>query len=234
MKAADKIIKYIRDDNERSYGLDEQVSAVLSGDKVTLCREGRTNSFVPVTEITTKDGSITISPCADGLEYAVRLVAHPFPASSRLWNGPDIIKDNQYRSMLASLFHDLIWEHADEIAKAWSVSKQAVLQWGDGILYALWMYASADSVWGRVEARLAWSVCEWSKGWYHSAKKLLGLHCVAFALLLVAAGCGTPPDWRVVEISGTKAILRAMGSLSPPSEVVVADGGRPADICRCR
>lgn len=209
MKAGQKVFKYIKADNEMSYGLDEEVSVSLTGEDVTLVA-GR---FIE-DAFTTADGSLTIVP-SDGpvdedLRYGVSLVAHPFTVESRLWNGPDVIADNQYRSMLASLFHDLIWEHGDELAKAWGVSKQAVLQWGDGVLYALWMYASADSRRGRIEARVAWQVCEFSRGWYHRLKKILGLHSILFALLL-ASGCGTPPDWTVAEISGTNAIHRAMG-----------------------
>ena len=204
MKTGQKVFKYIKADNEMSYGLDEEVSVVLFGDDVTLFQGGGC-----VEDVTTADGSLSITPIENAIDWGVRLVAHPFPVESRLWNGPDVIANNQYRSMLASLFHDLIWEHGDELAKAWGVSKQDVLRWGDGVLYALWMYASEDSIRGRIEARVAWQVCEFSRGWYHSLKKILGLHCLAFALLL--AGCGTPPDWTVAEISGTNAVLRAMG-----------------------
>ncbi len=217
MKAGQKVFKYIKADNEMSYGLDEEVSVVLMGDGVAYV--GKT--LVP-REYTTKDGALTIAQTADAIDWGVRLVAHPFQAESRLWNGPDVIANNQYRSMLASLFHDLIWEHGDELAKAWGVSKQDVLRWGDGVLYALWMYASEDSIRGRIEARVAWQVCEFSRGWYHSLKKILGLHCLAFALLL--AGCGTPPDWTVAEISGTNAIHRAMGRVE-----VVAPAAEPPE-----
>lgn len=204
MKAGQKVFKYIKADNEACFGLDEEVSVVLIGDGVAYAG----TTLVP-REYTTKDGSLTIALTADAIDWGVRLTAHPFPVESHLWNGPDVIANNQYRSMLASLFHDLIWEHGDELAEAWGVTKKDVLGWGDGVLYALWIYASEDSLRGRIEARVAWSVCEFSKGWYHSLKKLLGLHCLAFALLL--AGCGTPPDWTVAEISGTNAIHRAMG-----------------------
>ena len=208
-KVANKVIKYVREDNAASYGLDEEVRAVLFGDNVAVIEEGEI--VVEITAITTADGSLSIAPVESGLDWGVRLVANPFPASSHLWNGPDLIRNNQYRSMLASLFHDLIWEHADEIAKAWGVSKQAVLRWGDGVLYALWLHASGDSILGRLEARAAWQVCEYSRGWYHTAKKWLGLHCVTLAAMLAAAGCGTPPDWTVAELDGTNAVLRAMG-----------------------
>ena len=216
MKAGQKVFKYIKADNEACFGLDEEVSVVLFGDDVTLFQGGGC-----VEDVTTADGSLSITPIENAIDWGVRLVAHPFPSSSRLWNGPDIIANNQYRSMLASLFHDLIWEHGDELAKAWGVSKQDVLRWGDGVLYALWMYASEDSIRGRIEARVAWQVCEFSRGWYHSLKKILGLHCLAFALLL--AGCGTPPDWTVAEISGTNAVLRAMGK-AQTTEIAQGEG----------
>lgn len=207
-KVANKVIRYIREDNEASFGLDEKVSAALFGDDIALIKDG--TALAEVCEITTEDGSLTITPIENGLDWGVRVTANPFPASSHLWNGPDLLKNNKYRSMLASLFHDLVWEHRTELAKAWHVSEKAVLGWGNGLLYALWMYASSDSLVGRIEARLAWEVCEFSKGWYHDVKKLLGLHSILAALML-AAGCGTPPDWRVVEIEGTNAVLRAMG-----------------------
>lgn len=204
MKVANKVIKFIREDNEATFGLDEEVSVVLTGDDVCKLADGQL-----VTPVDTADGSLSIKPeWSNG--WLIRLTAHPFPASARLWNGPDLLKNNKYRSMLASLFHDLIWEHADELAKAWGVSKLVVLAWGDGVLYALWMFASADSLAGRVEARLAWEVCEFSRGWYHDVKKLLGLHSILAALMLTA-GCGTPPNWVVTEIEGTNAVLRAMG-----------------------
>lgn len=207
-KVANKVIKFIREDNEASFGLDEKVSAVLFGDDIALIKDG--DGLAEVHEITTADGSLTITPIENGLDWGVRVTANPFPASSHLWNGPDLLKNNKYRSMLASLFHDLVWEHRAELAKAWHTSEKAVLGWGDGLLYALWMYASSDSLVGRIEARLAWEVCEFSKGWYHDVKKLLGLHSILAALIL-AAGCGTPPNWTVAEIEGTNAVLRAMG-----------------------
>ncbi len=208
VKVADKVLKYLKEDNSHSYGLDEEVSVLLSGKDVAW----PASSAVSLADYTTQDGSLTIAFCETSLDVAVRLVAHPFPVSSNLWNGPDIISDTKFRAMAASLFHDLIWEHASELAKAWGVSKTDVLGWGDGVLYAVWMWASEDTLLGRIEARVAWSVCEFSKGWYHTAKKWLGLHTIALATLLAAAGCvGTPPDWQVVEFTGTNAIIRAMG-----------------------
>ena len=123
MKVAEKVIKYVKTDNEATFGLDEEVSVVLFGEDIALIRGGGC-----VEEITTADGSLMITPIENTYypDWAVRVTAHPFPASSHLWNGPDLLKNNKYRSMLASLFHDLVWEHRTEIAKAWHTSEKAV------------------------------------------------------------------------------------------------------------
>ena len=39
-KVANKVIKYVREDNAASYGLDEEVRAVLFGDNVAVIEEG--------------------------------------------------------------------------------------------------------------------------------------------------------------------------------------------------
>jgi hypothetical protein len=96
------------------------------------------------------------------------------------------------------------------LSEALGITIPEVLDWGNGVLYGVWMHASGKSFAGRIEARLAWQVCDYSKGWYHQAKEMLGLNSLILALLLVV-GCGTPPDWRVTEIEGTNAVLRAMG-----------------------
>lgn len=236
MKIANKVVKYIKEDNSASFGLDEAVAATLYGDNVAFVKipfYRKEYRYVPISEYTTKDGSLTIAPIINVDEngadiYGICVTVHPFPASSHLWNGPDILPNTRYRSMLASLFHDLIWEHRRELAEAWGVSEKDVLGWGDGVLYAVWMYASSDSFVGRIEARIAWQTCEYAKGWYHDAKKLIGLHSILFALLLMS-GCGTPPDWYVTEVTGTNAVLRAMGK-EQRVEVVAPATEAPAGI----
>lgn len=206
MKIADKIIKFVKEDNEKSFGLDEVVCAKLEGNDPIPGRAGA----LLVIDFTSKDGYLSIH-LEQGKSFTrTELTANPFPVSSHLWNGPDLLKKTKYRSMLASLFHDLIWSHKGELAQAFGITIEEVLEWGNGVLYSLWIYASGKSLLGKIEARLAWSVCDFSKGWYHDAKELLGLHSVLFALLLLS-GCGTPPDWHVTEVTGTNAVLRAMG-----------------------
>ena len=221
MKAGQKVLKYIKDDNAHAYGLDEEVGVVITGDDVTFC-----GGKMIEAEYTTKDGSLKIAPCEQNLELAIRLTAFPFAADTRLWNGPDIIADNTYRAMLASLFHDLIWEHRKEIAAAWGVNVQDVLKWGTDVLYTVWVFASDNSVRGRIEAWISWQACEFARPWYHTVKKWLGLYSILFALIFMT-GCGTPPDWTVIEVSGTNAVLRAMGQKQTAETICSPDKERP-------
>ncbi len=219
MKVADKIIKYVKSDSEKTFGLDEAVRVQLEGvDPIP----GR-NGTLFIVDCVTKDGSLEVHLTQGESFTRIDLTAHPFPASAHLWNGPDLLKKTKYRSMLASLFHDLIWSHRKELSEALGITIPEVLDWGNGVLYGVWMHASGKSFAGRIEARLAWQVCDYSKGWYHQAKEMLGLNSLILALLLVV-GCGTPPDWRVTEIEGTNAVLRAMGK-EQRIEAVTETGG---------
>ena len=210
-EAVKKAIKYIKDDQSQAYGLDGAVGLDI---------RGRGVADIVRTAYATRDGSLSITVAETD---HVRIIAHPFPASARLWNGPDIIPDNDYAAMLASLFHDLIWEHCDELAAAWGVSRDAVLRWGNEVLYTIWRFAEPKS---RM-ARIAYGVCNFASGWYHSLKRLVGLGCAAAMLAL--CGCGafdTPQGWTVAEMSGTNAVIRAMQGAkktSSPAAATVAD-----------
>ena len=208
---ASKVIKYIRDDLSHSYGLASRVRLQVRGDGMnrllglTAIREFR---------FTARDWSFSLHlKGSDTVDFD----AGPFPASLAIWNGPNVIPNNQFRSMLASLFHDLIWGHADELAKAFGVTRQAVLRWGNGILYAVWIYASDSSRSGRLEARLAWYACEFSRHWFHPVMRLL--HALGFATSTVcvcvvlggcAGGCAPPPGWTVVRLEGADAVQRVL------------------------
>ena len=201
-KIGDRVMKYVRDDNAHSYGLDEDVSVVLRGADVSPFLFEQDWAF------TTADGSLTIETLGHD---RVRLTAHPFAADAHLWNGPDLLPDTQYRSMLASLFHDLIWIHRAELAAAFGWDELAVLEWGNDVLYTIWVWASGNAV-QRLEARLAWHVCNLAAPWYHAAKKSLKLCCLAALLVsALAAGCVSPPAWEVESAVGTNAVLRATG-----------------------
>lgn len=201
-KVGGKVLKYIRDDAAHSYGIDEDVSVVLRGAGVSPFLSELDGAF------TTADGSLTIEALGND---RVRLTAHPFAADAHLWNGPDLLPDTQYRSMLASLFHDLIWIHKAELAAAFGWDVQAVLEWGNDVLYTIWVWASGNAV-QRLEARLAWHVCNLAAPWYHAAKKSLKLCCLTALLVsALAAGCVSPPAWEVESAAGTNAVLRATG-----------------------
>lgn len=216
-KSIDKIIKYLKDDQLKSYALEERVEILLKQDDVCA-----TSAWLwlhapdKATKWATDDGSLEI----DWSQYSLglRLAANPFPASAHLWNGPDVIGDGYFAAMFASLFHDLIWGHADEIAKAFDVPRETVLRWGDGVLYAIW-----HTVEPGLMSRLAYGVCEFAVPWYHKLKRLFGFGCAALAF----AGCAAfnPPNIALIEATGTNAIARAMQPASPASSGAVPGGG---------
>lgn len=196
LKAA---LDYAKRDQRAKYALPGEVSVSLRSRRLArLLPEGF--------NYTTRDGSLTVTRL--GPEN-VRLTAHPFPAESGLWNGPDAIPNKWFRSMLASLFHDLIWGHADELAAAIGKSRVEVLRWGNDALYLLWVWASDDSWLGRREAWLAFQATQFAAPWYHKIKRLLGAFLLA-TLLVFAAGCSegcySLPDGGVTDVTGAEII----------------------------
>ena len=204
--AFDAALRYVRDDQRARYGLAEPVTVVLDGDGIGDAFFAGPNGG---RQVSVGGGVLVIDPIS---RNRVRLTANPFAPETENWNGPDVLPNNRYRTMLASLFHDLIWKYADEIAAALGCEGIDVLRWGNGILYALWVYASPYTRWGRFEAWWAWRTCEFAAPVYHRVKRRLRLS--AFVALAAGAascaGCKGPPDWRVVEIDGTNAVVEAM------------------------
>lgn len=192
-------LDYIRRDQAASYPLPAPVVARLSG-------RGICNPL-HAPDYTTRDGSLTVRITGPD---AVEIVAHEFPRSAALWNGPDVIPNTRLRSMLASLFHDLIWGHDAELAEAWQCSTATVYAWGDGILYAVWRWASGTSFWGRVEARLAWHACEFARPWYRRARQRIERGALMIAATLAIGGCTAPPPWTVDEIDGVDTVRDVM------------------------
>ena len=196
---AKAVAKYIRDDQRASYPLPSKVRIVVRSEKLAK----------PVVAPFAIEGCpLEIRALGDG---RIELVSLPFDRESKNWNGPDGIPNNRFRSMLASLFHDLIWKYASRIAAAWHTTEKEVLRWGNGILYLVWLWASEDSWWGRREAWMAYQVTTFVAPVYRKAKKALGFAGVVIAVG-VSAGCGcyTVPDGEVEEVDGAETVRQVM------------------------
>ncbi len=198
---AKAVAKYIRDDQRADYPLPAPVRVVI--------RSWRLSEFVKA-PYTTKDGTLSVTPLGD---HRLELIAHAFPRSGK-WNGPDLLPNDNLRSMLASLFHDLIWEHAGELCDAWKCYQTDLLRWGNGCLYLIWVWASKDSWWGRREAWLAFQATEYAAPVYHKVKKLFSKTATAIVLAALCAGCAggcfSVPDGEVESIDGVETVEQVM------------------------
>ena len=196
---AKAVKEYIRNDQKADYPLPGPVEVVVRSRRVAALVRS---------PYTTKDGSLSVTPLG---ESRVRLVAHKFGREG-LWNGPDAIPNDTLRGMLASLYHDLVWEHADELAAVWGCSKLEVLRWGGDVLYLVWVWASEDSWWGRREAWLAFQVTDFAAPWYHRLRKVVGKAILALVLLGCAgcSGCFSLPDGEVESVDGVEVVRQVM------------------------
>lgn len=197
---AEAVKNYVKEDQRADYPLPGEVSVVVKSRKVaSLVRS----------PYTTKDGSLTVEPVD---ERHVRLVAHKFVRCG-LWNGPDAIPNNTLRGMLASLYHDLIWVHAAELAAAWGCTELNILRWGGDVLYLVWMWASKDTWWGRREAWLAFQVTDFAAPFYHRllprVKKAVGATVLAL-LCSGCTGCYSLPDGEVESVDGVEVVEQVM------------------------
>ena len=197
---AEAVKNYVKEDQRADYPLPGEVSVVVKSRKVaSLVRS----------PYTTKDGSLTVEPVD---ERRVRLVAHKFVRCG-LWNGPDAIPNNTLRGMLASLYHDLIWVHAAELAAAWGCTELEILRWGGDVLFLVWVWASRDSWWGRREAWLAFQVTDFAAPFYHRllprVKKTVGATVLAL-LCSGCTGCYSLPDGEVESVDGVEVVRQVM------------------------
>ena len=170
--------EYLRKDQAADYPLPDSVVVVIRSRRVAK---------LVTKPYTTKDGSLSVTPLG---ENRVELRANRFLRSG-LWNGPDILPNTTLRSMLASLFHDLVWEHADELAAAWGASKLKVLRWGGDVLYLVWLFLAKSA------ASFALIV---------AATVLL----LALASCAGCSGCFSVPDGEVESVDGVETVKRVM------------------------
>ena len=192
-KTSKGAIEYLVKDQRASFGLLVPAHVVFKGKAI-----GRGNFDNGILKISTFDGG-----------NAVRLDASCFPASARIWNGPDIIpNDWKDGSFEMSLWHDLIWKFSEKIAYAWGVTATAVRRWANGILAAAWkgyskLYPEAEYI--GVKVRVAYGATNFTASWWHKFTRL-------FAVLLLAvslsgcAGCAAPPNWEMTDSSGPLVI----------------------------
>lgn len=186
-------IEYIEHDNKVSLGLRKPQWIGFEGPGIG--RGDFDNGYLRIASV--KGGDL------------VRLDASVFRAYMRFWNGPDLLKNKVKDGRLeSSLWHDLVWFFAKDIAKKWGCSVEEVLEWANGLFYAAWKdygehYPDAKFV--PQKARAAYGVVHFSAPWYHRFKKIFGLSVV----VLCVSGCqgcalfDPPPDIHVTGSSGT-------------------------------
>ena len=204
MRAIDKarsssFMEWLKKDQEASYALESPVTVKL---RCADMAQMLPSQFYFVSG----DGSLAIS--REGDTDRVTIEARAFTKSSRLWNGPDIIRDDDLAAMAASLFHDLIWEHREEFAKAAGITAMEAMQFGNIALPKVWRFVD-PSIRGRVKSWLAFQASSAARRWYHPAKKLLGL-ATAAAVLATVSGCLSIPEGEVESIDGIEAVEQAM------------------------
>ena len=183
VKAGKRAVDYIRDDLRKKYGLASAAWAVVAGPGVGKIGEAHA-------------GPLSIVPLS---ENRVRLECEPFAPESGLWNGPNVIPDNLGDGSLeASLWHDLVWGFADDIAEQTGRTRQEVMKWGNGILCSCWR-GYGEKVYRKRRnrlARAAYGVCEFARRWWKAV-------FVAAAVAGIAGchGCAAPPQWEMEDAS---------------------------------
>ena len=192
-KVARAAWKYVDRDLHTYYGLSTPAWASFRGDGVGVLGKSLEVGAVAV-------GVLKIEFVSASL---VRFSATAFLASLKIWNGPNVIPDNlKDGSFEMSLWHDLTWAYAKVIAAALGATEQEVMAWADGILDTAYRgYGKKHGKDVRVRARIAFSVCEWSRRWWR--KVFPGAVSLAVALAMAAgcSGCATPRGWEMEDAS---------------------------------
>lgn len=190
------VMDYLRDDQRASYP--------LTGDVWMVARSKRAWKKIKdgFERYTTADGAISLYKLPDGV---IKAVAHQFPRSKNLWNGPDLLRNNKLASMFASLFHDLIWGHRRELAEALGISVPNVLRIGNDLFIQAWR-AIDGSFKGKVESWIAFQAVSAAAPWYHKLKGS-ALALVALGLL---SGCYSVPEGEVLEVGGVEVVEQIM------------------------
>ena len=182
-KVLNHAVKYLRDEASGHYALLAPVDVAVSGEGA-----GGVNWSNHVLQIVSID------------EDNVRFRAEPFAATTGYWNGPSVVKDYDDGRIEASLFHDLIWTWADEIAEANGMTAEDVRTWSNKHLVIMWReYGNGKGCipWAvRAKSWLAAQLCDsWAARWW---RKLTVLALLA-TMMGGCAGCLQIPDWTVTD-----------------------------------
>lgn len=198
---------YLRDDKRASYPLTGDVWVEIKSKRIAK----RINALKGGV-YTTKDGSLTLRRID---ERRVRVTAHAFQRVSKLWNGPDILKNNELASMFASLFHDLMWAHKEELAEVLGITPKGVKRVANDVFILAWR-AIDPSLRGRVKSWLAFQAVSAATPWYGERKKSHVSENAIVALAFAAAalsgcsGCYSLPDGEATEIGGADIVQDIM------------------------
>ena len=184
-KALNHAVKYLRDEASGHYALLEPADVCVSGEGA-----GGVNWSNHVLKIVSID------------DDNVRFRAEPFAATTGYWNGPSVVADFDDGRIEASLFHDLIWTWADEIAEANGMTEAELLTWSNLHLAVMWReYGKRKGCipWAvRMKTWLAAQVVNsWAARWW---RRLTVLALLA-TMLGGCSGCIGIPDWTVDDAS---------------------------------
>ena len=198
---------YLRDDKRASYPLTGDVWIEIKSKRIAK----RINALKGGV-YTTKDGSLTL--CCFG-DRTVRVTAHAFQRVSKLWNGPDILKNNELASMFASLFHDLMWGHKEELAEVLGLTPKGVKRVANDVFVLAWR-AIDPSLKGRVRSWIAFQAVSAATPWYgekknaHASENALVALAFAAVALSGRSGCYSLPDGEATEIGGADIVQDVM------------------------
>ena len=200
-KAVEDTADYIRKDQAAAYPLGADVWLTVKSKRVAK----RVAKLDLCKRVVMEDGSLEIIRID---EKRTRFVAHKFCRASKLWNGPDVIRNTELASMFASLFHDLVWVHRAEIADKLGISVREVLRLGNDVFRLAWKFIDPSLI-GRIKSWAAFQAVEFAAPWYHKLKPAVAVS----AVLLVAGcsgGCYSLPDGEVEDAGGIEEVRRIM------------------------
>lgn len=208
MSTSEKTIDYIKDDLTGHYALNGDVSVTIRGEDVCDIL-GWQERVVELHHKSVDAKGNEFNACvltiwSDTTDHKVVLTAHRFPAFAKLWNGPNVIPNDDYESMLASLFHDLLYVFMEELADKLNVSTKDVRKWADDILYAIWSGAARNPI-ERLKARIGYGVCRAFGGIFRSLTKWF----IFIVAILAFVGCCVP-DWTLEDVQGEEQIEEAI------------------------